>query len=399
MEPETPAKPEIAVLLVEDNDPAADAVAGILEGNWSTEFAVTRLQSAELALPLLQDSKFDAVLLSIKPSHDAALEAVSRIAESAAPAPVIALGQLPEAEIAVDLLRAGAEDYLPKSEAAFRALPRIVRYAVERHRLSDRLRRASDKRSEIQSLLGAILNTISTPVLIANDKKKVVMANPAVAAQFGWQRQEIVGCPVSTLVTKADAGTARFQCKDAAPPIPIRLSSVEVKIENRQWLVIACHRLDQASFGGFDFAGSFEQGLSALLQKQAGHLVAGRVQMVSVDEIANASAIIGRARPNASMPRRNRSSGPALHRRTCSSGSTTVSSSSASASRAMRKRASRLRRSRRKSATSCSARESTPDSSRSRSIRRKSMFPRTRRTMPATSRFSWRPSWPARRTA
>lgn len=281
MEQETPAKPEIAVLLIEDND----AVTGILEGNRSTEFAVTRLQNAELALPLLQASKFDAVLLSIEPSHDAALQAVSHIVESAAPVPVIALGQLPEADIAVDLLRVGAEDYLLKSEAALRALPRIIRYAVERHRLSDRLRRASDKRTEIQSLLGAILNTISTPVLIANDERKVVMANPAVTAQFGWQRQEIVGRPVSGLVMKADAGTARFQCKDATSPIPIRLSSVEVKIENRQWLVIACHQLDKAFFGGFDFGGSFEQGLTVLLQRQAGHLVAGRVQMVSVDEI------------------------------------------------------------------------------------------------------------------
>lgn len=284
MEAETPTTPEIAVLVIEDDDLAAGAIAEILEASWSARFVVTRRRSVDLALPLVSESGFDAVLLSIEPPREAALEAVSRIVESAAPAPVIALGQIPEAEIALDLLRAGAEDYLLKAEAAFRALPRMIRYAVERHRLGDRLREASDKRTEIQSLLGAILGTVSTPVLLANDKKTVATANPAVATQFGWERQEIVGRAVSSLVTRSGGGTAWFHCKDNAK-IPIQLSSVEVKIQNRQWLVIACHRLDQASLGGFDPTASFEQGLASLLQRQAGHLVAGRVQMVSVDEI------------------------------------------------------------------------------------------------------------------
>ena len=270
---------EISVLLIEDDAVTRAEISAALTEGRSAHFALTCQPSFEPARALIEETRFDAVVVAIQPPREQALDTVGELVALSPSSIVIAFGTIPESKVALDLIRYGAEDYLFKHDAAYRALPRVLQYAVERRRLDERCRTLTGKRTELQSLLSAVLSSVGTPVAIADEQDRLVMVNPAVTALYGWPMREAVGQQLSTFVTEAHSGQpTTFTCKDGRKT-PIRMSSVSVEIEHRQWRVMT---LDAASPSEVP---SFAQDVSALFRDQSGRLIAGRVRMVSIEEV------------------------------------------------------------------------------------------------------------------
>src|SRR5580698_4720770 len=123
------------VLLVEDN--AGDA--RLLREMFSTEkpgsFELTHLLRMGEAIIHLAKGDVDVVLLDLGLPDTHGLETVRQAHAVAPSVPLIVLTGLDDEALAGEAMKEGAQDYLIKGQIENRALPRALRYAIERHRM------------------------------------------------------------------------------------------------------------------------------------------------------------------------------------------------------------------------------------------------------------------------
>jgi serine phosphatase RsbU (regulator of sigma subunit) len=111
------------VLIVEELLAAA-GLGGPVEAAGTIADAAERLRSGPV----------DCVLLDLHLPDAHGLEALRRVREVAPDVPIVVLTGMEDEALGAAAVAAGAQDYLPKGEAAERDLARAVRYAVERRR-------------------------------------------------------------------------------------------------------------------------------------------------------------------------------------------------------------------------------------------------------------------------
>ncbi len=133
----------VRVLLVEDDDDHA-ALVEVHLADLDPGYEVQRAITLNAALTALSEARssgrpFDVVLCDQRLPDSEYWESVSRVVGAAGRAPVVALTSIGDAEIAVDAMRQGAQDYLVKSELSGEVLRRTIRYAVERVRRNTEL--------------------------------------------------------------------------------------------------------------------------------------------------------------------------------------------------------------------------------------------------------------------
>ncbi|MBI4395004.1 MAG: diguanylate cyclase, partial [Candidatus Omnitrophica bacterium] len=133
-------KPKIKLLLIEDNA----EYAAILQQRLCNEipsFEVEWSNTLESSLTKIKTGKnFDAVLLDLSlPDSQSAPQTFENFYAQAAHLPVVILTGTHEGELAQEMLRKGAQDYLFKSDLDLKILSRVLLHAVERHRIKREL--------------------------------------------------------------------------------------------------------------------------------------------------------------------------------------------------------------------------------------------------------------------
>src|SRR5579864_6663802 len=166
----------LQVLLVEDN--AGDA--RLLREMFSTEragnFELTHLLRMSEAVVHLRKGGVDIALLDLGLPDAHGLESV-RLARAVAPdVPLIVLTGLDDEAIAAKAMKEGAQDYLIKGQIENRALPRALRYAIERQRMqsdliktSEELKKLDEMKSNFISIAAHELRTPMTSIKNAVD--------------------------------------------------------------------------------------------------------------------------------------------------------------------------------------------------------------------------------------
>jgi signal transduction histidine kinase/DNA-binding response OmpR family regulator len=129
----------LVALLVEDNLADAELIALRLESPRErpaqNSVRLIHAETIAAACAALQNTAVDVIILDLSLPDASQLEALHRVRTEAPEVPVIILtGQADEA-LAVESLRAGAQDYVLKPPPDGRSLRRILRYACERQRL------------------------------------------------------------------------------------------------------------------------------------------------------------------------------------------------------------------------------------------------------------------------
>lgn len=142
----------IRVLLVEDNPRDVDLV-----GEWLAELREPRTIMAfadriEEAIALLRLDAWDAILLDLILPDGQGPENVRRLRVHAPTTPIVVLTGTSNIEVALEALRAGAQDYLIKGDLTASHLARAVRYAIERHAIERQLRETEDRLREARKI-------------------------------------------------------------------------------------------------------------------------------------------------------------------------------------------------------------------------------------------------------
>lgn len=135
-------EPPLRVLVVEEGVPDAPSVRSLLAGS-DRAAEVRAAASLEEAIEQLRRSRFDVVLLDLFLRDSAGLDTQRAIAVHAVDTPIVILTSRRHQPIALQAVRAGAQDFLAREGMRREMLVRAISYAIERHRLLDEIRTAS----------------------------------------------------------------------------------------------------------------------------------------------------------------------------------------------------------------------------------------------------------------
>src|SRR2546421_6866306 len=207
-------KEKIHVLLIEDSAVDARLVKGMLEhdenGIFTLQHAVTLEEGLRLLAP---DSLFRVILLDLGLPGTTGLETLRRIMPLAEGASVVVFTALQDEELGIAALREGAHDYVIKGQIHGGQLRRILRYAVERHKLSSELLAEVKQRALVQQALQLseqryrlLAETAPIGILLTNEQGMVIDANTQALRMFGYDRGELIGQSIEMLLPE------RFRC-------------------------------------------------------------------------------------------------------------------------------------------------------------------------------------------
>jgi signal transduction histidine kinase len=126
------------VLLVED-DAAFTGFLSVALTSGGDPVDVQRVSDLSSALAGVRDDRPDAVLLDLNLPDSVGLATLRALLGAAPQLPIVVLTGVADSGVAREAMQLGAQDWLIKGALDPDVVPRAVRYAVERKRLTDRL--------------------------------------------------------------------------------------------------------------------------------------------------------------------------------------------------------------------------------------------------------------------
>ncbi|MEI7867594.1 MAG: diguanylate cyclase [Candidatus Methylumidiphilus sp.] len=172
----------LRVLLVEDNPGDADLVDELLPKEGAMGFAIHCAARLTEALELLKTFSFDVILLDLGLPDSAGLDTLLAMRKHASGMPIVVLTGINDNRIGLTAIQHGAQDYLVKGNAYAVLLPRILLFAVERHRVEVRLRQAA-----------TVFENSSEGIMVTDAHERILMVNQAFCKLTGYTANEVLG--------------------------------------------------------------------------------------------------------------------------------------------------------------------------------------------------------------
>jgi len=165
----------LKVLLVGSDGRFARDAAGVLgETGWTIEAV-----PFDAAISTLKKNPFHAVLFEPASVNAAALFQITSLAVQSPRVPVIAVGPAADEAFAVEVIAAGAQDFLVKEECTAQKLERVIRCAIERQ--SERIALIQEK----DNYYGIFDHLVEGIFRTTNDGH-YLLANVALATIYGY---------------------------------------------------------------------------------------------------------------------------------------------------------------------------------------------------------------------
>jgi len=122
----------IRVLLIEDNENDAILIGTMLSGSQGPRFELDCADRLSAAVDRLGSGVYDAVLSDLRLPDSACIMTLGEVQKAAGATPVIVLSGYQSGEMAVKLVKEGAQDYLVKGSFDVNLLVRSILYSIER---------------------------------------------------------------------------------------------------------------------------------------------------------------------------------------------------------------------------------------------------------------------------
>lgn len=181
--PPAPGRREISVLLVEASAIEAGLLEMLLSKSNATVHKVTRAETVDEALEVLDATNFDVLLLDLMVSGTPGLEPLQRLhgSTTAAKIPIVVMTEDAHEELALEALKAGAQEYLVRGEFQARALVRTIQRAIDRQQMLAQLGESLER----ELYLGSHDSLTGLPNrYLFNDRLSQALLNPR--RREGW---------------------------------------------------------------------------------------------------------------------------------------------------------------------------------------------------------------------
>jgi signal transduction histidine kinase len=149
------------VLLIEDNPADARLIAELLRDCRGTRFSLEHAGRLTPALERLGRGGVEVVLLDLSLPESQGLDSLARVCTHAPGVPVVVLTGFDDEELGNRAVQSGAQDYLVKGRVDGHLLGRALRYAIERGRIEEELRRRVAQLAEMDRRKDEFLATLA----------------------------------------------------------------------------------------------------------------------------------------------------------------------------------------------------------------------------------------------
>jgi PAS domain S-box-containing protein len=189
--------PPIRILHLEDRRADALLVRSVLDAE-GTDCEIVNVDTREAFIEALKTGAFDVILSDYAlPSFNGV--AALRIAHESNPdLPFIFVSGTMGEELAIEMLRAGATDYVLK-ERLSRLAPSLQR-ALEEARERRERRRADEALRESEARKRAVLEAALDAIFTIDQYGRILEVNPATERTFGFAASEMVGQELAALI-------------------------------------------------------------------------------------------------------------------------------------------------------------------------------------------------------
>lgn len=201
-----PNEPRTNLLLVEDRADDADLVRIVLKrANLAADLEV--VENENQIRTALASRVIDVVVTDMSlPQYDG-FRVIRLAQEFDETIPVIALSGTYGEDFAVDAMRAGATDYVLKSQ--LNRLPHAIRGAVERRRLMFERKHAQEELKRSRAQLAAIVESAMDAIVTVDDQFRIVLFNEAASQLFRCPIAEAIGTHFERFVPHELRGSHR----------------------------------------------------------------------------------------------------------------------------------------------------------------------------------------------
>jgi diguanylate cyclase (GGDEF)-like protein len=129
----------IKLLLVEDDHKEALRINNMLKEGLQNQYTLEQRLSVSEALDLVQQETFQAIILDLHLPEGQSFESIPQFIQYCPEAPILILSGVEDEAQAILAVKSGAQDYLIKGQTSSSTLCRAIRYAIERHRATQRI--------------------------------------------------------------------------------------------------------------------------------------------------------------------------------------------------------------------------------------------------------------------
>ncbi|HLM44572.1 MAG TPA: ATP-binding protein [Myxococcaceae bacterium] len=171
----------LRLLLVEDNPGDARLLQEELREVTSVRFEVRHVTRLAEAVAVVGEPGLDVVLLDLSLPDDHGLSNIERMVQAAPMLPLVVLTGTDDEQLAMKAVHAGAQDYLVKGQATGPLLVRALRYAIERKRAEEGLKREEAARQTAlfrEQFLGILGHDLRNPL-------QAISGNAALLLRYG----------------------------------------------------------------------------------------------------------------------------------------------------------------------------------------------------------------------
>ncbi|MBK7487124.1 MAG: response regulator [Nitrospira sp.] len=166
------------ILLVEDNAGDARLLRELLTETGAGRLTLTHVDRLDAAIRCLTQAAFDIILLDLSLPDSQGAETLVRMHAAAQGIPIVLVTGREDEELGLQLIQAGAQDYLVKGQTTAPLLARALKYAVERKRLEEELRQKT-------RFLQSVLDNMAEGVVMADERGTFQVWNQAAERIIG----------------------------------------------------------------------------------------------------------------------------------------------------------------------------------------------------------------------
>ena len=180
------------ILVVDDEMRIRDACHTVLTGEG---YAVTCAENGEQGLQMIGREHFDILLLDLMMPNMSGLEILPDIKANHPDTVVIVITGYSTVEHSIEAMKAGAFDFIPKPFSP-KKLKVVVSKAIEHMRA---LKDIAEEKSRMRGLI----NRLSAGVVATDNRKQVVLANPAFRNMMDYHGKHFIGYPIESIISNS----------------------------------------------------------------------------------------------------------------------------------------------------------------------------------------------------
>ena len=174
------------MLIIEDNPGDARLIRAYLADQSMVTVTFAQTERLALGLEMLAKDHFDVVLLDLNLPDSSGLDTVRKFLSDVNNVPVIVLTGLDDETTGLMAIQEGAQDYLVKGRTDGSLLARTMRYAIERKKAEEELRKSEEKYRQL-------VETAYEGIWLIDERSVTVFVNNKMAEMLGYEPEDMIG--------------------------------------------------------------------------------------------------------------------------------------------------------------------------------------------------------------